>query len=1006
MFELFPPNGIDQTIHVAIWLGLLLSLFLTETFGWTFSGLVVPGYLASLFVLEPASAIAVVFEAVLTFAVARAISEVASRSGAWSKFFGRERFLLVIFVSIAVRQISELWLLPEIARVIDARFETTLRLSHTLSSIGLVLVPLTANAFWKVGLRRGMFQVAVPTAITYAVIAYVLLPYTNLSFSRLELTYENVALDFLSSPKAYILLIAGAFLGSRYNLRYGWDYAGILIPALLGLAWLSPLRILTTLIESLLLVLVVRILVRLPWFRTLNLEGPRKVALVFTVSFAAKWTLGWFVGPTFHGLKVVELFGFGYLLSSLIAVKILQKDAISRIAVPSIAVGVAGWVAGSFIGFGLDKIAPAPPPLTASPTVLVAAAPQPATTTLLRSTMGVLALGHARSRLPDAEIVVTPAQRDQYTAMWHAIAQWLARPSEAAQHDVLARATGLGMVLLPVDGGFALYRRDERLDAPLAWDTAMLMPGAQGPVIVVPRPASEAPSAEVAAVLCARVHCRAAIVAGREVDPDAIARRAFAGVPTFEVRTDDTIKAAMFHVAEQAPDIDVAALWPPRAGVGLELSWARPPAGTGGVLRANPDAYWGVLAERAQPIAPVAQTIDAWFAEWAGSTPVQPAKDTSAPSQTELRFLEVALGAPAIAGRSLRGVRTLAALVGYEVVQLVDGTWLIAETAWPRSRGWGVLAGRTKGAPVTIEIPRPRREAGTLRLGVEAFRRTNASVLVVADPDVVADRLDADPVAPWNLATPLHAFHAAAFHARRETPGAAILQIRGYGATQPIQDPVVVTAWRSILGKDQVPPQLGALVENLSFLGAARYHDGSRELLDLAGTGNPQLEYCERYEAMQCALVWVSETVRTEFREADRDRELATLKSAGVEIVGTSPVEALAGGSLEPSPLPPAASARFDEIAKILEGYAADGNVQRLRLLDGKVHLRGGYSEEVGRAYLQFDLVDGPHVARGLVLVPAGKLRADIAPGEGLARRLDAALAHRPLSIRISGVIR
>jgi hypothetical protein len=97
--------------------------------------------------------------------------------------------------------------------------------------------------------------------------------------------------------------------------------------------------------------------------------------------------------------------------------------------------------------------------------------------------------------------------------------------------------------------------------------------------------------------------------------------------------------------------------------------------------------------------------------------------------------------------------------------------------------------------------------------------------------------------------------------------------------------------------------------------------------------------------------------------------------------------------------------ARFDEIVTILEGYAADGNVQRLRLLEGKVHLRGGYSEEVGRAYVTFEIVDGRHLARGLVLVPAGKSRATIAPGDGLARRIDAALAHRPLSIEIAGVL-
>ncbi|HWU86073.1 MAG TPA: poly-gamma-glutamate biosynthesis protein PgsC/CapC, partial [Kofleriaceae bacterium] len=351
LITLFPPYGIDQTIHVAILIGVLVLLALTECFGWVFSGLIVPGYLASLFVLAPASGATVVFEAVLTYLLATLISNAVPRSGAWSPFFGRERFLLLIFISIAVRQASELWLVPEGMRLVDDQLGTAYRLTHTFSSVGLVLVPLTANMFWKLDLRRGLLQVAVPTALTFALLHYVLLPYTNLSFARLEITYENVALDFMASPKAYILLIIGAWLASRWNLLYGWDYAGILVPALLGLAWLSPARLATTLVETLVLVMLVRGLVLAPGLRTMNLEGPRKVALVFAVSFLLKWSLGWVLGPTVSDLRITDLFGFGYLLSSLLAVKILQKDAIAQIAVPTVVVSVLTLAIGSAVGF-------------------------------------------------------------------------------------------------------------------------------------------------------------------------------------------------------------------------------------------------------------------------------------------------------------------------------------------------------------------------------------------------------------------------------------------------------------------------------------------------------------------------------------------------------------------------------------------------------------------------------------------------------------------------------
>jgi hypothetical protein len=1016
---LFPPYGIDQTLHVAILIGLVWSLAFTELFGWTFSGLVVPGYLASLFVLEPASGVAVVIEAVLTFVIARALSELASRSGAWSKFFGRERFLLVIFVSIAVRQASELWLLPELARVIDAEFATTYRLSRTLSSIGLVLVPLTANAMWKVGLRRGAVQVGVPTAITFAILAYVLLPLTNLSFSRLELTYENVALDFLSSGKAYILLVCGAFLASRYNLKYGWDYAGILVPALLGIALVSPLRLVTTLIEALVLVVCVRGLVLLPGLRALNLEGPRKVALVFAVSFAIKWTLGWFVGPTFHGLEVVELFGFGYLLSSLIAVKVLQKDGISRIVVPAFAVGSLAWLVGSGVGFGFDKIAPASPAERWVPSSPVATVPA-ATTTLTRSVTGMMALGHVRARLVGADVeTATHRERALYRELWTTITRWL-DGERSAERDVALRAGALGLTfaVLPERVGgrvaWGLYRADERLDAPRTWDTAVLVPGARGPVITVPRPATEQPAAEVASVLCVRVECRAMIVSGFDSpsggNAHAIARSAFGTTPMFELRAaaDQRAGHPTFYVADEAPNVDVSSLWS-----GVELSWNRAPAraGSGGVLRANPADYWRELAAR--PLDSVrGVAIETWIAQWSARTPFVPVSGAQPPSPSELRFLEHALAAPALAGRDLRAIRTLAALVDYDVVVLADclgvgrGCWLLVETKQPRARGWGVIAGRaTPGAPITIEVPRPRREAGTLRLGVEVFRRLEASTLIIADPDLPAERGDADPAAPWNLATSLHAFHRAAFHAKRD--GALMLQLRGFGSTQPIHDRLVVSLWRPILAPDQVPRALAAVTSSaaLSFLGRPRFFDGSRELLDLAGTGNPQLEYCERYDATPCALLWVSEPTRAGYREADSERELGTFTKLGVPTTTVSPIAALVEPALESSTaVPRTLQARYDALLRVAEGYALDGNAQRLRGITAmRASVLGGYSEEVGRAFLQLEVREGNSVIRGLVLVPGGTQRISLSPGHELPQRVDAALAHRPLSIQLSG---
>ncbi|MEJ7599039.1 MAG: poly-gamma-glutamate biosynthesis protein PgsC/CapC [Kofleriaceae bacterium] len=614
ILSLFPPQGVDQTIHVAILLGVLALLFLNESFGWVYSGLVVPGYLASLLVLAPMSTGAVMFEAVLTFALSRALSELASKSGAWSKFFGRERFLLLVFVSVVVRQSSELWVLPEILRWVDGELDTNYRLTRDLSSIGLVLVPLTANMFWKLDLRSGLVQIAVPTLLVFVVLQYVLLPYTNLSFSRLELTYENVALDFLSSPKAYIVLLIGALLGARYNLRYGWDYSGILMPALLAVACFSPMRLVTTAVEAVALVLIINTILMIPGLRNLSLQGPRKIAFVFTISFFMKFALGWYVGVPDSEAKVSDLFGFGYLVPSLIAVKMLDREAISQILFPAFSVAIISLVLGSGIGLALDQVAP-PPPIVGDGLALPESSP---TTVLAQTPVGVMSVARARARLDiasDTPLARSRGELDRQAELWRAVERWLRTSSEADRATVATFATERGLVLIPMPApiagrpAFALIEREERLGAQLGWNTSILVPGAKGPILDVPRPATEPPTAEVAALRCAPVACRAVIASGLDTreagldvgdalansqTPHAIALRELRASSVVRFRADARVPRGkpILDVGDHLPELDLATLWPTQ----LELSWQGSPSDQVAVLRAHPDDLWLALA--------------------------------------------------------------------------------------------------------------------------------------------------------------------------------------------------------------------------------------------------------------------------------------------------------------------------------------------------------------------------------------------------------------------------
>ncbi|MFP2932022.1 poly-gamma-glutamate biosynthesis protein PgsC/CapC, partial [Pyxidicoccus sp. 3LG] len=487
---LFPAYSLDTSILAAVLVGVLILALLTESFGWVFVGLVVPGYLASVFVIHPEAGVTVVVEAMLTYAVALGLSSGLSRTGAWSEFFGRDRFFAIVLSSVLVRAVSEAVLLPHVGLWLDARWGTSFALDRSLHSIGLVLVPLTANAFWKLKLRRGLLQVGVPVLLTYVLLRFVLLPATNLSFSSLELMYEDVAQDFLASPKAYIILLVTALLAARFNLHYGWDFNGILVPALLALTWLEPAKLLATLVEVLLLVLGTQALLATPGLRTLNLEGPRKTVLVFFLGFVVKWAIGWALGGRVPGLKVTDLFGFGYLVPTLLAVKILQKQAVARVMLATVHTSLAGFLVGSLVGFGLSLVEPRP---------AIALAPEPPHIQapglgLDTSPLGVMAHARATARENDASGV--PLRRRnhelrQYSALWRAANAWLETADAEGQRRVRERAAALGLELRPLPREtpeaperFALMER-ERVDGRRGWDTALLIPGAPGPVLEV-----------------------------------------------------------------------------------------------------------------------------------------------------------------------------------------------------------------------------------------------------------------------------------------------------------------------------------------------------------------------------------------------------------------------------------------------------------------------------------------------------------------------------------------
>lgn len=341
-------------IHTAVLVGLLVAWIWTESYGGVFAGFAVPGYLAAIALVAPSAASTIVIEAVLTYGVVRLLGDGLPMTGLTGRVFGRERFLLFVVASVPIRLIVEglasgglgAALGPFVPGADDLGFY----------GVGLVLVPLTANTFWKLGLSRGVLQVAGTTGVTALVMAFAVMPLLQLDLSSFLLTLENISADFLAAPKVTVVLLSTAVVATWTAERYGWNAGGLLVPSLLALLVFGPVKLLTTVVEIILLMALYSVVTSLPGVRRLPLVGPRRLVAMYMLAWLLKVSLAWTGLQLELPVAAWDLYGFGYLLSSLVAVRCLDLRPPGRVLVPmgvNLAVGaslglgaavVLGWV--------------------------------------------------------------------------------------------------------------------------------------------------------------------------------------------------------------------------------------------------------------------------------------------------------------------------------------------------------------------------------------------------------------------------------------------------------------------------------------------------------------------------------------------------------------------------------------------------------------------------------------------------------------------------------------
>ena len=353
---ILPSSYLSHSVITTVWIGVMVIAFFNLRFGWIFTGLVVPGYLTPLLLIKPLSVLIILVESVVTYQIIYIISEMAGRRGLWTNFFGRDRFFAILLMSVFVRLFFDGWALPWLNDISIKFFDKNLNVNDSLHSFGLIIVALIANFLYKPKLLNGLFQLAITLGITYIIVRFIFINFTNFSLSNISYLYEDIAGSIMASPKSYIILLITAFVASRMNLFYGWDFNGIMVPSLLALQWYQPSKIAISFFEAYIILILSLLVLKLPIIRNMTMEGARKVVLFFNVGFFYKIAISIVIVYYLPDYKVSDYFGFGYLLSTLIAIKMHEKVSMPLFTRATLQTSIVSIFIATVIGYTLTTL--------------------------------------------------------------------------------------------------------------------------------------------------------------------------------------------------------------------------------------------------------------------------------------------------------------------------------------------------------------------------------------------------------------------------------------------------------------------------------------------------------------------------------------------------------------------------------------------------------------------------------------------------------------------------
>lgn len=351
-----PQGGLAVSVASTVWVGAVIVCILNLRLGWSLAGLVIPGFLAPLIIMKPIVAVIDIAQGIIAYLIVKYITDFGVRIKKWDSFFGRERFFALIISSVFVRLIFDGLIFKYLGHFLQNKYNYQFDYQDNLNSYGLIVVALIANQFWKEGIAKQIIPFLITITLTCLAVRYGLMEFTNFKLSQIDALYANIDEIFASTPKVYIIILITTLIASRMSLKYGWDYGGILIAALIALQWYSPMRIVMTMCEALIIYGVCSCLLKTKYFEQRNVVHARKVLLFFNIAFLYRILLGDFVMNFLPEQRVIEYYGFGYLLSTLIALKMHENDSSIRVGAMVLYTSLVGFISGSLIAFCLTFI--------------------------------------------------------------------------------------------------------------------------------------------------------------------------------------------------------------------------------------------------------------------------------------------------------------------------------------------------------------------------------------------------------------------------------------------------------------------------------------------------------------------------------------------------------------------------------------------------------------------------------------------------------------------------